>query len=85
MFIPINVFGKKKSDEKDKQIKELRTTFPSIRRPNNDDTNFELLFEVGRIYSSLRIYLLPDFPIAKPGTFIHIISLGNFLGACFPA
>ena len=67
MFIPLNVFGKKKGDERERQIRDLRSTFPSIRRPSNDDARFELLFEVGRSYSTLRIYLLPEFPIAKPG------------------
>ena len=69
MFIP-SVFGKqKKHEEREKQIKDLRTTFRSIRRPNNDDSVFEILFEVDRMHNTLRIYLLPDFPTSKPGLF----------------
>ena len=70
MFMPVNIFGKKKTDdEKDRQIRELRVTFPSLRRPNNDDELFEMLFEVEKAYSTLRIYLKPEFPSLKPGSF----------------
>lgn len=70
MFLPVNMFGKKKDDnsgDRDRQIKEFRTYYPTIRRPNNDDTVFEMLFEVDKKYSTLRIYILPDFPTSKPG------------------
>ena len=68
--MPVNIFGKKKTDdEKDRQIRELRVTFPSLRRPNNDDELFEMLFEVEKAYSTLRIYLKPEFPSLKPGSF----------------
>lgn len=68
MFMPVNIFGKKRTDdEKDRQIRELRVTFPSLRRPNNDDELFEMLFEVEKAYSTLRIYLKPEFPSLKPG------------------
>lgn len=68
MFIPVNIFGKKRiDDEKDRQIRELRATFPSIRRPNNDNEVFEIIFEIDRSYNTLRVYLQPDFPASKPG------------------
>ena len=37
--------GKKTREEEDKknQFKELRAAFPNIRRPNNDDSFFELI------------------------------------------
>lgn len=67
MFNTVNLFGKRKEEEKDKQIKDLRTSFPSLRRPNNDDALFEMLFEVDKKYNTLRIYISPDFPSTKPG------------------
>jgi hypothetical protein len=68
MFNNVNLFGKRKEEEKDRQIKDLRTSFPSLRRPNSDDALFEMLFQVDRVYSTLRIYISPDFPSTKPGT-----------------
>jgi hypothetical protein len=51
---------------KDKQIRELTTSFPSIKRPNQDDNLFEIIFEIDRKYNTLRIYLPSDFPANKP-------------------
>jgi hypothetical protein len=51
---------------KDKQIRELTTSFPSIKRPNQDDNLFEVVFEIDRKYNTLRIYLPSDFPANKP-------------------
>ena len=67
MFLQGNLFGKRKDEEKEKQIKDLKINFPSIRRPDNDDAIFEIVFEVNRCYSALRIYIMPDFPTSKPG------------------
>jgi hypothetical protein len=74
MFIPVNIFGKKRiDDEKERQIRDLRATFPSLRRPNNDNEVFEIIFEIDRSYNTLRVYLQPDFPASKPGllTTVH--------------
>jgi hypothetical protein len=65
-------WGKKKDENKilrDKQINELMVAFPSIRRPNNDDSLFEILFNVGGTFSTLRIYIPHDFPVSRPGMF----------------
>ncbi len=54
------MFWKKKDNDseiKDKMLRELRGSFPSIRRPNNDDTVFELLFEINKQYNTLRIFI----------------------------
>jgi hypothetical protein len=62
------MFFKKKVDEgRAKQIKDLRSSFPSLRRPQNDDSIFDMLFEVDKAYSTLRVYIHPDFPNSKPG------------------
>jgi hypothetical protein len=37
-----------------------------LRRPNNDDTVFEIMFELNRQYHTLRVYLSPDFPASRP-------------------
>lgn len=58
---------KKETEEREKTLKELRTSFPSIRRPNNDDTVYELLFEVNRQFSTLRIYIPTEYPVERPG------------------
>lgn len=73
---------------KEKQIRELTTAFPSIRRPNQDDNLFDVLFEIDRKYNTLRIYLPSDFPANKPGIFrlifyimlISFSSSGNWTG-----
>lgn len=59
---------KTKSEDKDKerQIRELKAVFPSIRRPNNDDNLFEIKFVVNTQYSSLRIFIPADFPNTRP-------------------
>lgn len=64
-------WGKKltKEEEREKQIKELKHSFPSIRRPNNDDALFELKFVVNTQYSSLRVIIPSDFPTTRPGKF----------------
>lgn len=59
---------------RDKNVKELCASFPSIRRPQDDDNMFELLFEIDRKYNTLRIYLPSDFPANKPGSaFVNLI------------
>jgi hypothetical protein len=67
MFANVLFGAKKRDEDKDRQIRELCATFPSIRRPQNDDTLFEMLFDVNRVYSTLRIYIHADFPNSKPG------------------
>ena len=54
-------------DDREKQIRSLKSAFPSIRRPNNDDSLFEMKFVVDGIYSSLRIHIPADFPLIRPG------------------
>ena len=65
-----SVFGTKKRDgDRDRQIRELTVAFPSLRRPVVDqkDINvFEILFDVNRSYSTLRITLNTSFPSNKP-------------------
>ncbi len=60
---------KTKGEDKDKerQIRELKAVFPSIRRPNNDDNLFEIKFVVNTQYSSLRVFIPADFPNTRPG------------------
>jgi hypothetical protein len=57
----------KLEDEKEKQIRSLKTAFPSIRRPHNDDSFFEMKIFVDGVYSSLRIVIPTDFPNTRPG------------------
>ena len=64
---------KRGDEEKEKQIKELKQVFPSIRRPNNDDNLFEIKFVVNNQYSSLRVFIPGDFPSTRPG--MHFYSL----------
>jgi hypothetical protein len=56
-----------REEERDKQLKQLKHAFPSIRRPNNDDQLFEIRFVVEGQYSSLRILITQDFPDSSPG------------------
>jgi hypothetical protein len=61
---------KKKDDNKalrDKNVADLTAAFPSIRRPNSDDSLFEILFNVAGTFSTLRIYIPHDFPVSRPG------------------
>eukprot|EP01031_Cornospumella_fuschlensis_P033865 gene33865-40974_t len=61
-------WGKKKTDDdKEKQIRQLKQAFPSLRRPNNDDTLFEIRF-VGTDgqSNSLRVFIPSDFPLTRP-------------------
>ena len=61
--------GGKKNDSvdiKEKMLRELRSAFPSLRRPNNDDTVYELLCEANKQYYTLRVFFAPDFPASKP-------------------
>ncbi len=62
-------WGKKltKEEEREKQITTLKHSFPSIRRPNNDDNLFELKFVVDKQYSALRVIIPNDFPTTRPG------------------
>lgn len=62
-----NTRKKRGDEEKEKQIKELKQVFPSIRRPNNDDNLFEIKFVVNNQYSSLRVFIPGDFPSTRPG------------------
>ena len=63
----------KLEDDKDKQIRSLKTAFPSIRRPHNDDSLFEMKIFVDGVYSSLRIVIPTDFPHTRPGLYIFNI------------
>jgi hypothetical protein len=78
-------FNKGKEPEnytKEKQIRELSISFPSLRRPNQDDNLFEIIFEIDRKYNTLKIYLPSDFPANKPGTSsptLCVLSLIHFL------
>lgn len=67
---------KKKKDEvdKEKQIKELKQVFPSIRRPNNDENLFEIKFVVNNQYSSLRVFIPADFPSTRPGNIFRALA-----------
>ena len=60
---------KKKEDDKERQVKELKQVFPSVRRPNNDDNLFEIKFVVNNQYSSLRVFIPADFPNTRPGNY----------------
>lgn len=64
---------------KEKQIQELNGAFPSIRRPNQDNNLFEIVFEIDRKYNTLRIYLPSDFPSNKPGIYYFIIFVLLFV------
>jgi len=57
----------KAEDDREKQISNLKSTFPSLRRPLNDDSQFEMKVVVDGIYSVLRIYIPADFPQIRPG------------------
>lgn len=67
--------GKKKEDEKEKQLKQLKYAFPSIRRPNNDDSLFEIRFLVENTHHALRIAIPSDFPTSRPGKIIFDVLL----------
>ena len=56
-------------EEREKQIKLLKQTFPSIRRPNNNDALFEIRFHVETAYCSLKIFVPADFPNTRPGRY----------------
>jgi hypothetical protein len=63
------LWGKSKSEtdvSRTRQVAELLACFPSIRRPTNDDSSFELTFEIERKMNTLRIWLPSDFPANKP-------------------
>jgi hypothetical protein len=66
--------SKKKEDDRDKQVKDLKSVFPSIRRPNNDDSLFEIKFVVDNQYSSLRVFIPADFPSTRPGTAVRHVN-----------
>eukprot|EP01038_Epipyxis_sp_PR26KG_P011166 gene11166-14984_t len=55
-----------KETEKEKQIQILKKSYPSIRRPNNNDDSFEILLNIQSVYSSLKIFIPSDFPNDKP-------------------
>lgn len=68
-------WGKKKTeDDKEKQLKQLKNAFPSIRRPQNDDALFEIRFMVDNQSNALRIFIPSDFPQTRPGK----RSIGSF-------
>jgi len=58
--------GKKKEDDRTKQVNQLKHAFPSIRRPHNDDSTFEFRFTVEGHYSTLRLCIPEDFPQGVP-------------------
>lgn len=60
-------WGKKKDDDREKLLKQFKYTFPSLRRPNNDDSLFEIRFPVENTYAVLRIAIPSEFPVVKPG------------------
>ena len=63
-------FGKRKEEiDREKKIKEFRQAFPNTRKPYNDDSAFELLFQVDHQFTTLRIFLTSDFPNSKPGSY----------------
>jgi hypothetical protein len=60
----------KKDDSKDlreKNIQELKGAFPSVKRPNNDDSLFEIITTTNGSPNTIRIYIPQDFPNTKPG------------------
>ncbi len=57
---------KNKVDQRSKQLKELTEAFPSIIRPNNDDSCYELLFEVSRTILTLKMSISTEFPSHPP-------------------
>eukprot|EP01039_Chlorochromonas_danica_P000725 gene725-787_t len=60
-------WGKKKSeDDKERQLKQLKNAFPSLRRPQNDDNLFEIRFLVDNQNNALRIFVPADFPHIRP-------------------
>lgn len=64
-------WGKKKSeDDKERQLKQLKNAFPSLRRPQNDDNLFEIRFLVDNQNNALRIFVPADFPHIRPGMII---------------
>lgn len=63
---------------KEKQIQDLSGAFPSIRRPNQDNNLFEIVFEIDRKYNTLRIYLPSDFPSNKPGYYYYYFLLLSY-------
>lgn len=52
--------------DKEKQLKDLKSVFPSLRRPNNDDSLFSIQFCVDNQYSALRIFIPAEFPNIRP-------------------
>ena len=70
-------WGRKKDNDaaiREKMIRDLRASFPSLRRPNNDDIVFEILFELNQQYHTLRVYLAADFPTSRPSMIISVLS-----------
>jgi hypothetical protein len=64
-------WNKKKEDEKEKQLKQFKYAFPSLRRPNNDDTLYEIRFLVENQHNALRIAIPNEFPSVKPGNYYY--------------
>lgn len=64
------LWGKRSSDtdsgSRARHVADLVACFPSIRRPNNDDSSFEFSFEIDRNLNTLRVWLPSDFPSTKP-------------------
>jgi len=56
----------KVEEDREKQLSNLKSAFPSIRRPLNDDSQYEMKIVVDGIYSVLRIYIPADFPLMRP-------------------
>jgi hypothetical protein len=58
---------KPKENPREKAIKELEKTFPSIKKSDNNN-QYEMLFETtSKQFHSLIIYLPDDFPQSRPG------------------
>jgi hypothetical protein len=66
-------WGKKKDDEREKHVKQLKNAFPSLTRPNNDDNQFDIKFVIENQRNILRIILPNDFPSTRPGITTKII------------
>jgi hypothetical protein len=60
-------WSKKKDDDRERQLKQFKFAFPSLRRPNNDDSLFEIRFLVENQHMVLRIAIPNEFPAVKPG------------------
>jgi hypothetical protein len=88
----MSFFSRKKEpaqeNARDKAIREFRQAFPNIRKPYNDDSAFEVLFQVDQLWYTLKIFLTGDFPVSKPSkqSAWVILSLEDYIAdrsVCF--